>query len=219
MSQYRYLVDAQSAHIKTLRVALLILVVIAGALWYGWKKSPDNLTIHVPPDLRSGSTRLWWDIPPENVYSFGLYIFGQLNRWPTNGEQDMPRNLFKLQKYLTPNCKSTMEREIESRRAAGELRNRVRGVYEILGRGYPDDPALRVKQLDKDSWQITLDVTADEYYMSEPVKRALVRYPVRIIRFDIDPAENPWGLAFDCFTGTPQRLEVEEKEPNKEANK
>jgi len=219
MSNYKSLVDALTAHIRTLRIALAIMVVLAVGMWYGWKKSPEYLTVHVPPDLRTGSTRLWWDIPPENVYSFALYIFSQLNRWPTNGEQDMPRNLFKLQNYLTPTCKATMERETERRRSAGELRNRVRGVYEILGHGYTDDPSLRVIQRDKNTWDVTLDITADEYYMSEPVKRALVRYPIRIIRYDINPEVNPWGMAFDCFSGTPQKLEVEDKDAKKETPK
>ncbi|MDR0770564.1 MAG: TIGR03746 family integrating conjugative element protein [Burkholderiales bacterium] len=212
MSQFKSLVDAQKAHIKTLRLALLILAVFTGAMWFGWKRSPEYMTVHVPPDLRAGSTRLWWDIPPENVYGFGLYIFGQLHRWPTNGEVDMPRNLHRLQHFITPNCKATLEKEIESRRIAGELRNRVRGVYEILGRGYADNPTERVRQIDKDSWQVNLDITADEYYMSEPVKRALVHYPLRIVRYDINPELNPWGLGFDCYTGIPKRLEIEAKE-------
>jgi hypothetical protein len=46
----------------------------------------------------------------------------------------------------------------------------VRGVYEVLGRGYSDDPDLRVKQLDKHSWLVKLDLNADEYYAAEPVK-------------------------------------------------
>jgi integrating conjugative element protein (TIGR03746 family) len=123
----------------------------------------------------------------------------------------MPRNIHKLQNFMTPTCKATVEREVETRRNAGELRNRVRGVYEILGRGYADNPTERVKQIDRNSWQVNLDITADEYYLSEPVKRALVRYPLRIIRYDIDPEVNPWGLAFDCYLSTPQRIEVEEK--------
>lgn len=211
MSQYRFLVDAQKAHIKTLRIALLVIILICIALWYGWSKSPESLTIHVPPDLRSGSTRLWWDIPPENVYAFSYYIFGQLNRWPTNGEEDMPRNLHRLQHFLTPSCRETLDSEMKSRRLAGEMRNRVRGVYEIPGRGYPDDPTFRVKQLDNNTWRVMLDISADEYFMAEPVKRALARYPIKIIRYDIDPELNPWGLAFDCYTGKPQLLEIEEK--------
>lgn len=210
-SRYRFLVDAQKAHIKTLRASIALLMIVCFGFWWGWKQAPEKLVVHVPPDLRSGSTRLWWDIPPENVYAFGYYIFAQLNRWPTNGEEDAPRNVFKLQNYLTPSCREILKKENDTRRINGELRNRVRGVYEILGRGYSDDPGFRVQQLDKDSWKVTLDITADEYYLSESVKRALVRYPLKVVRYDLDSEKNPWGLALDCFTDTPQRLEIEEK--------
>ena len=40
--------------------------------------------------------RKWWEIPPESVYAFTFYIFQQLNRWPTNGEDDYPRNIRAL---------------------------------------------------------------------------------------------------------------------------
>ena len=45
----------------------------------GWMMSSRNLTIHNPPDLRSGSSRPWWEIPPSTVYAFSFYIFQQLN--------------------------------------------------------------------------------------------------------------------------------------------
>ena len=210
MSQFKNASDAKNAHITTLRVVILALFVVCFFLGYGWSKAPDKLTVHVPPDLRSGSTRLWWDIPPENVYGFGLYLFTQLNRWPTNGEVDYKNNLKAYQHYLTPKCYAVLEDDYDTRSYAGELRNRVRGVYEILGRGYADNPTQRVKQLDKNTWQVNLDLNADEYYLSEPVKRAVARYPLRIIRFDSDPDKNPYGLMLDCFTSTPQKLEISE---------
>lgn len=206
MSKFKNKVDAQKAHILSLRIALLVLGVVCALMWYGWKRAPDTLTIHVPPDLRTGSTRLWWDIPAENVYGFGLYIFSQINRWPTNGEDDYRRAIFMFKNFLTPGCRIQLENDYERRRNNGELRNRVRGVYEILGRGYVDDPGFRVRQVDKDSWVVTLDMTADEYYLTESVKRALVRYPLRVVRFDVDAEHNPYGLALDCFERTPQAL-------------
>lgn len=169
--------------------------------------------MHVPPDLRSGSTRKWWDVPPENIYAFALYIFGQLNRWPSDGEQDYRRAIYGLQSYLTPACKAFLDGDYEYRKAAGELRQRVRGVYEILGRGYSEDPELRVKQLDRDSWLVKLDLNADEYYAAEPVKRVVVRYPLRVVRFDLDAERNKWGLALDCYQGTPQKISLPGGEP------
>ncbi|WP_134474000.1 DUF2895 family protein, partial [Pseudomonas aeruginosa] len=81
-----------------------------------------------------------------------------------------------------------------------------RGIYEIPGRGYGDNPTLRVRTVSTREWVVNLDVTADEYYASEQVKRALVRYPLKVLRSDVDPQRNPFGLVIDCYEGSPQRI-------------
>ena len=140
MSRFKNEVAHLQAHVKTLRLGGGALFVVALLLGFGWWSAPKDLTIHVPPDLRSGSTRKWWDVPPESVYAFSFYIWQQVQRWPTNGEEDYPRNLRALSAYLTPSCRAFLQQDYEYRRASGELRQRVRGIYEIPGRGYGDDP-------------------------------------------------------------------------------
>ena len=140
MSRFKNEVAHLQAHVKTLRLAGAALFVVALLLGFGWWSAPKSLTIHVPPDLRSGSTRKWWDVPPESVYAFTFYIWQQAQRWPTNGEQDYPRNLHALSAYFTPSCRAFLQQDYEFRRSNGELRQRVRGIYEIPGRGYGDDP-------------------------------------------------------------------------------
>ena len=162
----------------------------------------------MPPDLRSGSTRKWWDVPPESVYAFTFYIWQQAQRWPTNGEQDYPRNLHALSAYFTPSCRAFLQQDYEFRRSNGELRQRVRGIYEIPGRGYGDDPAARVRAVSANDWIVTLDVSADEYLGAEQVKRALVRYALKVVRMDIDPERNPFGLVLDCYARAPERIET-----------
>ncbi|OWB31476.1 PFL_4703 family integrating conjugative element protein [Xanthomonas oryzae pv. oryzicola] len=206
MSRFKNEVAYLQAHVTTLRRGGAALFVLALLLCLGWWNAPHYLTIHVPPDLRSGSTRKWWEVPPENVYAFTLYVFQQLNRWTTNGEDDYPRNLRSLSAYLTPACQALLQQDYETRRNNGELRQRVRGVYELIGRGYGDDPATRVKVLSERDWVVTLDISADEYYAGEQVKRALVRYHIKVVRLDIDPERNPFGLALDCYSAAPQRI-------------
>lgn len=212
MSRFRNEVAHLQAHVKTLRLATSALFLLALLLALGWWHAPRDLTIHVPPDLRSGSVRKWWDVPPESVYAFTLYVFQQLHRWPTNGEEDYARNIRALAPYFTPACKAFLESDFAARRDGGELRQRVRGVYEIPGRGFGDDPAFRVKTLSQRDWLVTLDVTADEYYGAEQVKRVFVRYPIKVVREDIDAEKNPFGLALDCFARTPERIEVPEEQ-------
>ena len=55
---------------------------------------------------------------------------------------------------------------------------------------------------------VTLDVSTDEYHGGEQVKRATVRYPLKVVRQDVDPQRNPFGLALDCYAGAPQRIEA-----------
>ncbi|KXU38326.1 hypothetical protein AXE65_01815 [Ventosimonas gracilis] len=208
MSRFKSEVAHLRAHIKTLRVAALALLLMALVMGAGWWSAPRNLTIHIPPDLRSGSTRKWWEVPPESVYAFTFYVFQTLNRWPTNGEEDYSRNLHTLSPYLTPSCQAFLRADYDYRRNAGELRQRVRGIYEIPGRGYGDNPAARVRVVSERDWLVTLDLSADEYYAAEQVKRVLVRYPIKVVRADVDPARNPFGLMLDCYDGTPQRIEV-----------
>ncbi|MFA5682589.1 MAG: TIGR03746 family integrating conjugative element protein [Hydrogenophaga sp.] len=210
MSRFKNEITHLQAHIKTLRLGAGALVIVALVMGGGWWSAPRDLTIHVPPDLRSGSTRKWWEVPPESVYAFTFYVFQTLNRWPTNGEEDYPRNLHTLSPYLTPSCQAFLRADYDYRRSTGELRQRVRGIYEIPGRGYGDNPTARVRTVSERDWVVTLDITADEYYGAEQVKRALVRYPVKVTRVDVDPARNPFGLALDCYDGAPQRISAPE---------
>ncbi|MCO1697121.1 TIGR03746 family integrating conjugative element protein [Pseudomonas aeruginosa] len=210
MSRFKNEITHLQAHIKTLRLGTGALIIVALVMGGGWWSAPRDLIIHVPPDLRSGSTRKWWEVPPESVYAFTFYVFQTLNRWPTNGEEDYARNLHTLSPYLTPSCQAFLRADYDYRRSTGELRQRVRGIYEIPGRGYGDDPTARVRVVSDRDWVVTLDITADEYYGAEQVKRALVRYPVKVTRVDVDPARNPFGLALDCYEGAPQRISTPE---------
>ena len=57
-------------------------------MWIGWSQAPKHLTVHIPPDLRSGAVLKIDEVPPSNVYAFAFYIFQQLNRWPNDGTRD-----------------------------------------------------------------------------------------------------------------------------------
>jgi len=210
MSRFANEVEHLRAHTHTLRLVVVGLFVALAVALGGWWYAPTSLTIHVPPDLRSGSSRKWWDVPPENVYTFAMYIWQQLHRWPNDGEKDYARNIYALAAYVTPACQSWLDHDFNYRRKQGELKQRVRGLYEIPGRGYGDDPTLRIKTLSDRDWIAVLDVSVDEYFLTEQVKRALVRYRVKVTRMDTDPEKNPFGLVLDCLASEPERIEISE---------
>ncbi|MBS9441295.1 PFL_4703 family integrating conjugative element protein [Photorhabdus heterorhabditis] len=205
MSRFRHAIQDRDQHILTLRAACGVLVLLLLLSLSGWMMAPRALTIYTPPDVRSGSTRPWWQVPVSQVYAFGFYIFQQLNAWPKDGEVDYPAKIAALSPYLTPSCQVFLEQDAQNRSQVGELKDRVRVVYEIPERGFRDSNVM-VK--DRDNWVIRLDLVADEYFHAEPVKRALVRYPLKVTRWQGDAERNPFGLALDCYDSTPQRLEA-----------
>lgn len=196
MSRFRHALKDRDQHILTLRLACGVLLLLLILVITGWMRAPSDLTIHNPPDLRSGSTRKWWEVPPSTVYSFAFYIFQQINAWPKDGEKDYPMKIAQLSPYLTPSCQDFLNKDAELRSQKGELLDRVRVVYEIPKRGYKPESVIIESD---DSWEVSLDLVVDEYYHTEPVKRALARYPLHIVRWEGDPERNAFGLALDCY--------------------
>lgn len=210
MSRFRNGITARDNHIFSLRIACVLLFLGMLVTGFGWMRAPSEMTIHNPPDLRSGSTRKWWEVPPSTVYSFAFYIFQQLNSWPKNGEADYPSKIAQMSPYLTPSCQDFLNKDAEMRKNNDELRDRVRVVYEIPRRGYSN---RSVTIIDQSHWVARLDLVADEYFHTEPVKRAMARYPMKVVRWEGDPERNPFGLALDCYDSAPQRLEAVMPEP------
>jgi integrating conjugative element protein (TIGR03746 family) len=180
MSRFKNEIAHLQAHIKTLAPGCGRAVRRRAGLGGGWWSAPRDLTIHVPPDLRSGSTRKWWEVPPESVYAFTFYVFQTLNRWPTNGEEDYPRNLHTLSPYLTPSCQAFLRADYDYRRSHGRAAPaRARHLRDSRPRLRRRPHGARARVSDRD-WVVTLDISADEYYGAEQVKRALVRYPIKV---------------------------------------
>jgi len=204
MSRTKKALDGRDAHIYTLRAFIGILTLSLLGTIGGWTMAPEHIKIDIPPDLRSGSTRGIGERHPFNVYAFGYYIFQQLNNWPIEGTSDYEKKINDLSCYFTPKYKGQLERDYEQRGRRNEL-NRSRYIQEIAGHTF--NPK-RVFIESKDSWVTYLDIEIKETLRSETIKDAFVRFPLRIVRWDVDPECNLWGLALDGFYGKPKRLEM-----------
>ncbi|MDN5869200.1 MAG: TIGR03746 family integrating conjugative element protein [Nitrococcus sp.] len=210
MRRYRHEIDNVRAHLRSLWAVIAIQVAIIAALWFGWSRAPERLTVHIPPDLRSGAVLAVGEVSPPNVYAFALYIFQQLNRWPQDGAKDYGRAIFRVSAYLTPRYRAALIAELEQKGRRGELAYRVRGIQEIPGHGYEE---RRVDLLSEDAWIVWLDLDLVESVKGMTVKRTAIRYPLRVVRYAVDLEANPWGLALDGFGAKgPRRLSAVELE-------
>lgn len=204
MKRYRYEIDNVRSHLRSLWAVIGLQLVVILALWIGWMRMPSTITVHIPPDLRSGARLALDEVPPPNVYSFAYYIFQQLNRWPSNGAEDYGRAIFHIAPYLTDAYRNTLVTDMDDRGKRGELAHRTRSLQALPGVGYSEE---RVDVLSADAWVVWLDLELQESVKGMTIKKTRIRYPLRVVRLAIDPEANPWGLALDGFAGNgPERL-------------
>jgi len=164
-----------------------------------------DFTIHIPPDLRSGITKNIKDIDEYNVYLFAQYLLQQLNNWETNGAVDFPNQVNKLSAFLTPSYQQTLKSHIIEN-LNGELRNRVRLFKPISGSSFDENDVEVVG----DSWIIWLDVNIVETVHGLPVKTMMLRYPIKVVRYDTNREGNPWQLALDGHGGYKEQRIINE---------
>lgn len=204
MSRYRFAIDNVTAHLRSLWLVIALQMAVIAALACGWSQAPDHLTVHLPPDLRSGAVQHHAAVPPATVYAFAFYIFQQLNRWPDDGSRDYGHAIFRIAPYVTPRYRAELLANLEGKGRGGELAYRVRALQGIPGLGYAEN---RVEVLDEQTWQVQLDLELLESVKGMTVKRTQIRYPLRVVRYEVDPETNPWGLALDGFgPDGPRRL-------------
>ena len=196
--------------VNTLRAVIFFEAGIIGLLFLalygtviGWQRADAEQSLHIPPDLRSGAVVKKGDVPPANAYAFAHYIFQQLNRWAEEGSRDYGKNIFRLAAYLTPRFRAQLEADLDLRGKNGELASRTRGTLELPGAGYEE---RRVDIQGNGAWVVWLDLQILEWVRGLQVKDTVVRYPLRVVRYDVDREKNPWGLALDGYAEEPRRL-------------
>ena len=75
MQRYRYEIDHVRAHLRSLWDVIALQLIIILALWFGRSQAPKQLTVHVPPDLRSGATLDLDEVPAAYGYAFAFSLF------------------------------------------------------------------------------------------------------------------------------------------------
>lgn len=208
MSRFVNALANANAVIRTQWIVIAILTLLALYAMHGWKSVPKDFTAHIPPDLRSGATLKIGtvpEVPPPNVYTFGLYVWQQINRWKDDGSKNYGEQIFAMQNYITPACREQLISDMNIKSDRSELIQRTRALSEIPGQTYEEK---RVIPLSDDAWTVFLDMQLVETSRGMPVKDTYIRYPLQIVRYDIDRELNPFGLAINCFGNSrPERLD------------
>lgn len=208
-SRFRAALAGRDSHIRSLRAGLAMMTGVAMFTCYGWLSAGQDFTVHTPPDLSSGSSRPWWEVPEPNVYDFAVNLFSLINRWQKDGNDEYSRNLHLYTHYLTPQCRKVLEQDEQTKRLKGELSGRERSLSPIPGYGYND---WRVTTNSKDSWTVQADLELKEYVDGILVKHNYSRWPLRVVRYDVDVESNPWKLAIDCFDGPAREIQFNKEE-------
>lgn len=210
MSRYDNLVHSKESTIRLLLGAVGVLILLLVISLIGWSRAPSAITLHYPPDISTGAMQSLGKVPKANVYSFAFYIFQQLNRWPNDGQTDYFERIHSLKNYLTPACFEERLADHTARDRNNELVGRSRAVWKIPGRGYS---AQRVRTESEDNWVVGLDLHVQETYRGERVKDRVIHFPIKVVRYGVDPELNPWGLALDCYAQVPRQIEMAKDAP------
>ncbi len=187
---------ALQQHIHFLYFALMVLLVMCCALWYGWQSAPDNLTVNIPPDLRHGAVVKPGEYAAATIQAFTFSTFREVNRWEEDGARDYGEKIFAAQAYLTPRYRQWLVDDMNDRAGNGELQGRSRYMLELEGADYSEE---NVESLADGSWLVHLRVMVVEDLGNIEVKRVAVHYPLRVVRMNISPQKNIWGLAIDGY--------------------
>ena len=197
---------------KTLRSAIFVVAALGLGGIYFAAQTPKKIQVHLAPNIQGGDAVAVLhgesDVPAVNVYGFAYYIWQQINRWQTDGQTDYGKQIFFYQAYITPGCRAQLENDMQARSGSGELRSRTRIMSEIPAFGYAPN---RVIAQGTTAWTVLLDMQLQESFKGQSVKDVFIRYPIRVVRFDVDREKNPWRLAVDCYGNErPARLNPSE---------
>ncbi len=118
MSRFRHAVKDRDQHIQTLRIACAVLAFFLLFTCAGWMLAPSKLTVHNPPDLRTGSTRPGGKCRPDGLLLCVLHFSAAQCR-PKNGEVDYSAKINALSPYLTPSCQDFLKADAKKRGDAG----------------------------------------------------------------------------------------------------
>ena len=191
---------------RALLVVILFLAASLVALAVALLSSRDWITVYVPPDTTRGAFVRAGTPSPAAVYGFASLTLQHLYHWPVDGQRDYRRAVDAQAPWLTPAFRRQLRQDFDrlsDRAGINELRGRTRALFPVPERLYAPE---RVVRTGDGVWSVTLEFRLVETIEAAPIKDAVIRYGIRVVRADVDPTGNAWGLMLDGFVREPVRL-------------
>ncbi|MCW5588127.1 MAG: TIGR03746 family integrating conjugative element protein [Legionellales bacterium] len=195
-------------HVRTLWSVIILLFLVNALALLGWMHSQSKIKIEVPRQIPvSGLTITQGEVPPTTVYSFAFYVWQSINHWSQNGMQNYKAQITQFSPFLTPSFKLKLIQNYNYLLNEGELQDRLRLMQGISGSEYsPHD----VKYMGHGTWIVHLKMHLTEMMNTNAkiVKDVQMNYTLKIVRYDVDAEQNPWGLAIAGFEESPERIKT-----------
>ena len=195
-------------HIHSLWCVVILVVLMNVLSVFGWLHTQSKIRIEVPPQIpESGLTITQGEISKTTIYSFAFYVWQSINHWSNNGMQDYKKQITQFSPYLTPEFKLKLIENYNNQLNQGELQDRIRIMQGMSGSEYsPDD----VRYIGHGTWIVHLKMRLTEMMSSNAkvVKDVQMNYTLKVVRYNVDAKQNPWGLALAGFAESPARIKT-----------
>ena len=196
---------------RGLLLANLLLGLVCLALAFALSASREWITVYVPPDTTRGAFQTAGTPSPATVYGFAGLTLQHLNHWPVDGETDYGRAIGAQAAHLSPAFFRQLQADralLASRSGINELRGRTRALHPAPGRLYSPS---RVRRIADGVWGVGIEFRLIETIAASPIKDAVIRYEVRVVRAEVNPDGNRWGLQLDGWIRDPVRVAEEDR--------
>ena len=210
--------DRQSAMVRVLVVFNICLMSIIFVQILIANNNQKNLRIDLPSDISMGAELTPNKIYNTTVYNYAYRVFQAIHHWKVDGFVEYKANIERYSNYQTPSYNAFLKRDYVRREKEGELSNRGRILLPIPGSW--SEESVKITRSENGipvSWVVYLDFEVKETYNGVDLKTVYLRYPIKVVLFDIDRTTNQWGLALNGYQSKPEEfsydyLKTEEKE-------
>lgn len=179
------------------------LFIVIALLIMGWMKVQSDISLHYPPDLRSGATMKVGEIPDYEVFAFVGNVFTYLNTWNEDGQYDYLANRKRLRAFFTLRYRKQIKEDISKLMDLGELQGRTRTIQPLSNDFYKQE---NVEIKNGSTWVVRREYRIKEHLNGTLMKDVAMKFAIRVVVHPVPHEANPWQIAIDGFEEEPTRI-------------